>query len=398
MKRIQYKSSRIPSIFAALALMFSACNKDLPEAEPIITPAPSGQSIVSLVNAAPDLTIFKAAIARAGANLTATLADSTGVFTVFAPTDAAFQAAGIQSAASLAAFTPGRIDTLLRYHIIGGQRLTSSIISTAFPNAQEPSLFVLAAPSASLPPGLRMSLFPSKRNSTVWINNIPLSGADVVASNGIIHKVPQLVAPPSQFLWDRINTDTELSYLKAAIIRADSGTAAASTLQAALQNPAASLTLFAPTDAAFRQMLTLQITQALMAQGMDQTSAGTTAATLASSPNVFSNPVLYPVLTAQVVKAVVVYHLLGKRAFSVNLPPAATSLPTLLNSAIQAHPGVSVQATFAGPMVTAATVKGLGNPAASNVLINPLPAPLGTSDQFYINGVLHKIDQVLIPQ
>jgi phage tail sheath gpL-like len=113
---------------------------------------------------------------------------------------------------------------------------------------------------------------------------------------------------------------------------------------------------------------------------------------------VFNNPLLYPALTAQVVKGLVVYHILGTRAFSVNLPATATSVPTLLNSAIAAHPGVSVTATFTGPFVTGATVKGLGNPTASTILINPTPAPGGTSDQHYLNGVLHKINQVLRPQ
>ncbi len=87
------------------------------------------------------------------------------------------------------------------------------------------------------------------------------------------------------------------------------------------------------------------------------------------------------------------YHLLGARAFSVNLPTTATNTPTLLNSVIPTHPGVAVQATFGATGVTAATVKGAANATASNILINPLPG--ATSDQNYINGVLHKIDQVL---
>lgn len=397
MKRISRNIFRHLAVAAGVAVVFTACNKDLPEPTPIVTPAPTGQSIASVINSTADLTIFKAAVARAGASLTASLSDSTGSFTVFAPTDAAFQAAGI-SAAVINALSPGRVDTLLRYHIIGGQRLTSATISQAFPNMQEPSLFALAPPSATLPPGLRMSLFPSRRAGAVWVNNIPVTTADIAASNGVIHKVPFVVAPPTQFLWDRINTDTDLTFLKAAIQRADSGTVAASTLQAALQNPAASLTVFAPSNAAFQALLTGQITMALMAQGMDQATAGGTAAALAASPAVFANPALFPVLTAQVVKGVVVYHLLGKRAFSINLPTTATNVPTLLNSAVAAHPGVTLQATLTPMGVTDATVKGLANPAPANIQINPTPAPNGTSDQHYINGVLHKIDQVLRPQ
>ncbi|MBO9682830.1 MAG: fasciclin domain-containing protein, partial [Flavisolibacter sp.] len=347
---------------------------------------------------------LKAAITKAstnstfGNNLNALLSDSTGVFTFFAPTDAAFQASGFPSAAAVSAQRAGLLDTILRYHLVPGQKITSSIISQTFPNMQEPTALVLAPPSASLPPGLRMSIFPSKRGTLLWANNIPITQADIAASNGVVHKVATLVAPPSQYLWDRINNDPDLTYLKAAIQRADSGVAAASTLQAGLQNPAANLTVFAPTNLSFQQLLTAQITAALIAQGMPSLTAQTTAAALASSPTVFTNPALASVLTPTLVKGVVVYHLLGVRSFSVNIPSAATNTPTLLNTAVANHPGVSLQATFGPTGVTAATVKGVANASASNILINPTPAPNGTSDQHYINGVLHKIDQVLIPQ
>jgi hypothetical protein len=130
---------------------------------------------------------------------------------------------------------------------------------------------------------------------------------------------------------------------------------------------------------------------------MSQATAAATATALASTPGVFSNPALYSSLTAQTVKGIVVYHILGSRAFTVNFPTTPTSVPTLLNSAVPAHPGVSITATFTGLSVSAATVKGAANPTASNLLINPTPAPAGTSDQHYLNGVLHKIDQVLRP-
>jgi uncharacterized surface protein with fasciclin (FAS1) repeats len=94
------------------------------------------------------------------------------------------------------------------------------------------------------------------------------------------------------------------------------------------------------------------------------------------------------------VKGIAVYHILGTRAFTVNFPTTGSKVPTLLNLAVAAHPGVTLQASFTGPVVTAATVKGAANATASMLLINPLT----TSDQNATNGVLHKIDQVLLPQ
>jgi uncharacterized surface protein with fasciclin (FAS1) repeats len=429
MKLNVYKWLKPFVVLTGVVSLLAACNKDNLTPEPIAQPAPASTSIIDALND-PDFTILKAAVTRAGANLTALLSDKAAVYTFFAPANSAFQAIGITSPAAVAAFRPGQLDTLLRYALIGGQLLTAEKIPTSFPNAQEPSSLVLAAPSASLPPGLRMSIFPSKRGITVWVNNIPVIQADILAGNSVIHKVPVLVAPPSQFLWNRINADPDLTYLKAAIQRADSGAVAASSLQAALLNPAANLTVFAPTDAAFKQILTGQITLALIplvtaqmipvitqqliaggatpeeaaaqapmiAQQQAPAIAQGQAATLAATPDVFQNPALFGALSAQTVKGLVVYHLLGSRAFTVNFPTTPASVPTLLNSAIPAHPGVTLQANFGATGVTDATVKGAANPTASNLLINPTPAPAGTSDQLYINGVLHKIDQVLRPQ
>lgn len=388
-------------LLAGAVCLLVSCNKELPEAKPIEQPAPTGSTITALLDD-PSFSILKAAVAKAAPAassglqpLTALFSDNTAVYTFFAPTNSAFQNAGIPEAA-IAAMRPGMLDTLLRYHLVGGQKVTSSMIPTTFPNLQLPTSLVLAPPSATLPPGLRMSIFASKRGNALWANNIPITQADVAASNGVIHKVAVVVAPPSTFLWNRIEADPELSYLEAAIKRADEGVAEASTLQAALKNAAANLTVFAPTDAAFRTILTALITQGLMAQGVPQATAVATATTLASSPSVFTNPAVAPVLTQDMVKGILVYHILGNRAFSVNIPTAVTSVPTLLNTAITAHPGVAVQATFGATGVTSATVKGAANPTPSNVLIDPRPN--GTSDQHYINGVIHKIDQVLRPQ
>jgi uncharacterized surface protein with fasciclin (FAS1) repeats len=393
-------------LLAGAVSLLVSCNKELPEAKPIETAPPTGSTITELLND-PSFSILKAAVAKAAPAassglqpLSALFSDNTAVFTFFAPTDAAFQIAfpGITSAAIAAPqFRPGLLDTLLRYHLVGGQKVTSAMIPTTFPNIQLPTSLVLAPPSATLPPGLRMSIFPSKRGNTLWANNIPITQADIAASNGVIHKVAVVVAPPSTFLWNRIEDDPELTYLEAAIKRADEGVAEASTLQAALKNPAANLTIFAPTDAAFRMILTAQITQALMAQGMDQNTAQQRATQLASTPDVFTNPAVTPVLTQALVKGIVVYHILGTRAFSVNIPATPMAgVPTLVNSAVPNHPGVTIQATFGATGVTAATVKGVANGTASNILIDPRPN--GTSDQHYINGVIHKIDQVLRPQ
>ena len=140
------------AVFGAASL--ASCNKDVQDAVPITTPVSTASSLNDLVNADASLTIFKAAVVRASTgtaspSLATLLSDRTAQFTVFAPSDAAFQSAfallGIPSAVGINAFRAGQLDTILRYHIVGGN-FPTSLFPTAFPNAQLPSQFVLAAP------------------------------------------------------------------------------------------------------------------------------------------------------------------------------------------------------------------------------------------------------------
>lgn len=398
--------------FASLALaasltFFTACNKDVEEAVPATAPsptpaAPGAPTVADQIKADAGLSILSAAVTRASTSaaspsLATLLADRTAEYTFFAPTDAAFATIGITSTAGLNNYRPGQLDTILRYHIVSG-RVPAAAIPSTFPNAQLPTQFVLQQPSATLPPGLRASVFASKRGTNAWINNIPVIQTDITAPNGLIHKIASVLIPPSQFLWDRINTDPNLTFLKAAIQRADSGSTTATSLVAALQNPAANLTVFAPVDTAFRSAITGLIAQGLIAQGVPAPTALAQATALAATPAVFSNPLLYSSINAQTVKGVVVYHLLGTRAFTVNLSPVGSATPTLLNAAVPTHPGLTHMATFGATGVTSAFVRGIANTSVSNLFINPTPAPGGTSDQHYINGVLHLINQVLRPQ
>jgi uncharacterized surface protein with fasciclin (FAS1) repeats len=442
------------AIIIATGSIMTSCNKDLPLAEPIVPAPPTGISIFETIRAnGASYSYLDSAIARASTfnnpagKLDVLLKDKSAVLTFFAPDNDAFQRSfqllGLPTGVStLKGFTPGQLDSIIRYHIVGGQKFASSSIPTTFPNTLYlQSQLILQAPSATLPPGYRMPIFPGKQGLTNFANNIPLGQADIEVANGIMHKASLVLLPPSQVLWQRIAADADLTYLKAAVEKADEGNAA-KPLQSALSNAAANLTVLAPTNLAFQQLLTGQITMALIpmitqqlipaitqqliAGGATQVEADAAApglaaaqapaiaqgqaTALASTPDVFKNPALGSVLTPQMVTGIVVYHLLatkttsttspfqGIRVFSVNIPSTETNSFTLLNSAVALHPGVTLKATYGFAGVIALSAKGLGNATASNVLINPMPAPAGSSDQHYINGTLHKIDQVLLPQ
>ena len=417
-----HKTKSILLAIVAVCAFIISCNKDLPEAVPI-QPPPNGSSpTLADLLADPSLSIFKAAVTRSG--FEPLLADTSLRLTVFAPSDPGLQAVGITMDV-VNGMPVDQLAALISYHIVP-QSLSSSAVPTNFPNFQYPTLL---NPVPTLSPLFRLTTFPSKRGSTVWVNNIPVVKADVNAVNGVMHVMATVIAPPSQDLWTRISTDTHLTYLKASVERADSGVAPGARLLDALSlaaNPSAiasNLTIFAPNDNAFQMFLTGALTQAFIGQGFPPANAQAAAIALVTAfgPLLISNPASIPdvagfppglgnsiaaVITPTLAKGIVAYHVIssqsgsftppGLELFSVNLSTTPTALKTLLNSGVPPHPGVTAQATFGPTGVTAMTVKGLANATASNVLINPLPG--GTSDQHYINGVIHVIDQVLLPQ
>lgn len=386
---MKYITKRI-KIHALLALsamvILSSCIKDLEKFPAPVVVQATTPTLANLLDA-PDMTIFKAAVTRAG--LMSTLANANLRYTVFGPNDAAMTSSGLPlavvNAIPLTSLVP-----LVQYHIIP-QTITSASIPNTFPNFQYPTIF---NPAPALSALLRLTTFPSTRNGA-WVNNIPITAVDIKAVNGVMHKVALVTAPPSRYLWDRINTDPDLTYLKAAIQRADSGTVAASTLQAGLQNIGANLTIFAPNNAAFQTLIFGLVYQQVFAA-----TGNAALATAIANGAVAAGPAFLATnnVSTLLVKGIVVYHILGSRAFTNNLPTTATSYPTLLNGAIISHPGISLRVTFTGPFVSAATCKGVANATTSNVLINPTPDPGGSSDQHYLNGTIHKIDQVMLPQ
>ena len=413
----------LPIVMAAIFL--ASCNKDVKQFDiPAPASAASNLSIDSILRANPNDSLFYRLILKAnlsGINFSNILKNTavSNQYTVFAVDNNGMKAfvnaatggliplaapdavfVNFISATGAGTLPVASAAGIISYNIIP-QKYDTASIPNVFPNFPVgTSIF----PSPTAAPFLTFRTFPSKRPGILRVNTLPMTTPlNVPALNGIIHHVASIVAPPNPtFLWDRINTDvtpgTGLTYLSAAILRADSGTGTPGTLQSALLNAAANLTVFAPTDAVFQATLTALITQGLIAQGVPAPIAAAQAAFLASTPGVFSNPLLYGTLSATTVKGIVVYHLFSNTAFTANFPTTPTKYPTLLNTAFPTHPGIELAATFTGAFATTATVKGVGNATAANITISAIPAPNGSSDQFYINGTLHKINQVLIPQ
>ncbi|MCH5721222.1 fasciclin domain-containing protein [Niabella hibiscisoli] len=282
-----FKKSTL-KLLAALFFL-QACNKELPEAEPVepVPPADT-ETILQKLNAS-DYSILKTAVEKASTFTSTTgklsdiLGNPSGEMTFFAPDNTAilrsFAALGLPAdASSLNVFRAGQLDSMLKYHIIGGSQLTINRVNPVTPafNMYLQSALVLAPPSAALPPGYRMPIFLGKQGTSGFANNIPITQADIATANGVMHKVYAALLPPDKVLWQTIAADAggTYTYFKAAIIRADGGVNPEGLFQKALSTANANFTVLVPTNTAFEQTLVQLIARAAMnSQGLPQAEA-----------------------------------------------------------------------------------------------------------------------------
>jgi uncharacterized surface protein with fasciclin (FAS1) repeats len=295
------------SLLLFLALYLSGCYQNIPATSPPNT-------ITNVVSTDSRFTILRAAVVKAG------LSDffSGGLYTVFAPTDEAFRAAGIQNVDGL---TASQLDAILKYHTLLYRTPAAAIQSGT------------NLPVASVLGGTNGTLYITKNGGAVSVNGRRVTAADVPTTNGIIHVIDGVLLPPSGDVVATVLADPQnYSLLAAAVNRA--GTTITSAL-----GTATSITLFAPTN------------QAFIDAGLSATAiAAATPATLAR---------------------VLSYHVVPGRVFSTQLTNGLTS-GTLLGPSPLLRFGVtatSVTVLGAGNGTNAATVTN-ANGLATNAVIH----------------------------
>ncbi|MEO9144626.1 MAG: fasciclin domain-containing protein [Ginsengibacter sp.] len=414
MKLKNIQTVQLVKIFILPAILFAiaSCNKALPEATPIIyTPVNSSTtSIGDLISSDTSYSFFAAAAQKTG-QLAQLSRDST-VFTVFLPNNNAFRASGIPSIDVVNSLPPQTLGGIVGYAIIPGRQFLSTDFTGTFPNTQLPTSITIGALPIPIP--LKLSTFPSVGATGFYDNNIPVVKPDVKLKNGVVHLVGGIVAPPSQVLKAAMYSNPNLTYFKAAIARADSGQIGLNRLDSLLGYAVTNMTVLAPNNTAFQTLISVTAYGYLLQQGYPQDVAAQTAAQLSSSPDVFSNPLLFSALTATTVRGILVYHFLATnagsgfqpniRVFSNNFSSSPTNYTTLLNSAVPQHPGIIAKATFAGPFVGSLQFTGLGtfppggapySGGAANAIASPITHMV---DNHAVNGVFFILDKVLLPQ
>lgn len=315
MKTIKSKWSFLTIALMSMTLvLFSSCNEDE-------TPTPD-PNVVEVAASNSNFSTLVTAVQTAG--LVPTLS-GTGPFTVFAPTNDAFNrfltANGLTATQLLASDGLGET---LTYHVVGALVPASSVSAGKVTSVSGDPFYVSIAP-----------------NNEIWINgNTKITATDVMASNGIIHVLDNVITPPTQSIAQIAIASTtaaqpEFTQLVAALVRAN----LAGAFQGGFDDD---FTVFAPTDAAFRNLYA-----ALGVTSVDE-------------------------IPLETLTAVLQFHVVPARAFSQDLRQGS-SLPTLLT-------GKNLTVNL------------------SDLKINDAGLVAAALNIHATNGVIHVIDKVMLPQ
>jgi len=288
-------------MFLAVGMLFTSCSDD--------DTTTTQKSIVDVVVDSPDFTLLEAAVLHAG------IADAlkNPTITVFAPTDAAFRAAGLTSAAVIQGIDKVALANILSYHVVG-----SLVPSSALATKDNVAVKMLNGTDA----------FVTKNASGVSINGARVTTADVKAENGaIIHIIDAVIAPETRNIVALAQGNPDLSFLVAAVLKANTG----STKVVDILSGAGPFTVFAPTNDAFK------------AAGF-----ATVAAVTATDANTLA--------------AILTYHVVSARVYSTNLTTGNVTTASGGTVAINAANG---------------TVKGAKNANPSKIIAVNIPASNG---------------------
>ncbi|NCU05414.1 MAG: fasciclin domain-containing protein [Chitinophagaceae bacterium] len=264
----------------------------------------TGSGIASRASAGRQVKFTYLAVALARTGLTSTLSTLSSNYTLFAPSDDAFKAAGFATIQDVVKAPKEVLTPILLYHVIAAKVLA----------AQVP-----AGPNAAVKTINGADVYVTSNNNGVFINGSPVIVADVKAANGVIHVIDNILMPPAGNIVAAAVANPDFSYLVAAVLRASEG----NTNVAALLSGDGPLTVFAPTNEAFIKA-----------------GFATTADIAAASPDALTT--------------ILAYHVVPGRVFSSDLTN---------NMSVPMYAGGNTTITLTG----GPKIKGNGNAMAANI-------------------------------
>lgn len=314
----------LPVLLLCSSLFFVQCGKS----DDVVT----GPTLHETINSNADFSILKAAIAQAKLE---TFTKGPGPFTIFAPTDAAFTAAGI-SATSLASIDSLTLTALVLNHF---QSSAAGVLTgrTSFEIPEGPN-----APMTSIG-GFNTYSYKDKVNNKIFVSGALITEKDIKCSNGIIHKIDKVLLPANTTVIALLNANPNYSLMVQAIAKA----ALTTTFSPATSAP---ITVFAIPNSV------------MTANGYDATTiAGLSGAGLTTLTNILR------------------YHLVQSRNFSTDMK--AGNLKTAF---VNAGAPTYVTVSFSNGVF----IKGAVNPTAFQIT----PVDLSAT-----NGVIQNITGMLKP-
>ncbi|MDX2443078.1 MAG: fasciclin domain-containing protein [Bacteroidales bacterium] len=170
------------------------------------------------------------------ADLVSTLL-TDGPFTVFAPDNDAFEAAGITS---LDGLSKEDLTPILLYHVLGAKVMSSGLPADGIVTTLNSGGF---------------DKFYLSLGSNVYINGATMiTGVDIEKSNGVIHTINRTLIPPTQTVVEiaaALSQASNAEFTTLVSLLTDSSQQA---VLDAISDENGSFTIFAPTDAAFDEI------------------------------------------------------------------------------------------------------------------------------------------------
>ena len=224
-------------ILLFVGLMTISCSDD--DDTPVSNPELG--TIVEIAIDTPDLSNLVAALGAADGDLVTTL--SGGEFTVLAPTNAAFETFLSENGfATLGDVPTDVLANILLNHVISGS-VSSTDLATLGAG--------YSTTNATNADGDKLSIYFNTSNGVVFNGVSSVAAADVTASNGIVHVVDAVIGLPTVVTF--ATADPTFETLVAALTREDHQEDFVSILSSS--DEPAPLTVFAPTNAAFGDLL-----------------------------------------------------------------------------------------------------------------------------------------------
>ncbi len=260
-------------VFLLMCLWIVSCTKTDEPSHPVGKPLPytegANRTIAQLLDSLPDCTFFDAAYKRAGlaAMLDSQLRTTAVPYTIFAPTDDAFKAAGY-TLQQIGQMTPAQLDSMVLYWTVAGGYTFSNLDSLQGSTGivtllKDPGMKrSLDYPGFSSSNPYRYRLYTAVMNGTLWLNGIPVrtNARSFAATNGVLWKVDRLVEKPVFETYQVLAGDTAYSFYMAAVRSSDSVYLAnytdyyfKDTISLQVQQGQSSITVLAPTNDAFRR-------------------------------------------------------------------------------------------------------------------------------------------------